>query len=149
MGTTAATRATTGTLNGLIVACNDDIRAHNAAAGATRGERQHTLEDSAQARAVFVRELGQLVRDLGSEPTAGGSMLEGVLGLIASARTMLTGEDHAGDRYTTCGRVEGKTEALYDRALNGSLPDNVRLVVERQRGEISADRDAFRRSWIL
>ena len=145
---TISERATSGMLNGLIVACNDDIRAHNAAARAVTGERKHRLEDSARTRATFVHELGQLVRDLGAEPTTGGSLTEAVFGSLATLRSLLIGH-HAGDGYSVCARVEGNTEALYDRALHARLPDSVRVVLERQHAEIASDREELRRRRIL
>jgi uncharacterized protein (TIGR02284 family) len=144
----ASTRATSALLNGLIVACHDDIRAHDATARLVTGERQRRLEDATHIREAFVEELGRLVRELGGTPSQAGSPLELVREWLQSARARLVG-DHVGDRYSLCARVEAKTVALYERVLVRDLPDSVRLVVERQHAAVSSDRDELRRRSIL
>lgn len=145
---TPSARAMRELLNALIVACHDDIRVHDATARLVTGERQHRLQDATRRREVFVEELGHLVRELGGTPSLVGSPLEFVREWLQRARGRLIG-DHVGDRYSLCASVEGKTVALYERALRRDLPDSVRLVVERQHAAVSSDRDELRRRSIL
>lgn len=145
---TRSARATGDLLNGLVIACHDDIRAQSATARLVAGERKDRLDDSVRQRAGFVAELGGFIRELGATPRAGGSVSELLRQTLQGARSLLVG-DHSGDRYAICARVEGLTEALYGRALQGDLPDSVRLVVERQHAAIAADREELRRRSIL
>lgn len=148
MRSTTSARATGNVLNGLVIACYDDIRAQSATARIVAGERKHRLDDSVRQRAVFVAELEVFIRELGRTPRAGGSVSELLRESLQSARSLLIG-DHVGDRYAICARVEALTEALYGHALEGDLPDSVRLAVERQHAVIAADRDELRRRSIL
>lgn len=148
MKTTTSARATGSILNGLVVACYDDIRAQSATARIVAGERKHRLDDSVRQRAVFVAELDVFIQELGGTARAGGSVAELLRESLQSARSLLIG-DHAGDRYAICARVEGLTEALYGHALEKELPDAVRRTVERQHAAIAADRDELRRRSIL
>jgi len=52
---------------------------------------------------------------------------------------------NAGDAYSNCERIEGRTERLYERALKAHLPHTVRQTVARQHAEIAADRIELRR----
>lgn len=146
MAIASAARGTNSVLNGLIIACNDDARAQEAAAAAltTIGSRKHRLEDAAKSRETFVHELSQLIRDLGGSPTSGGSSVEGAFAFLSAARFMVVGS-HAGDRYSTCARVEDKAHVLYEHALKRELPDSVRSVLERQQTEIASDLEEWRR----
>jgi uncharacterized protein (TIGR02284 family) len=143
-----STRGTRALLNGLIVACHDDIRVHDATARLVRGERMHWLEDASRRREVFVEELAHLVRELGGTPRVAGSPLELIREWLQSARARFIG-DHVGDRYSLCARVEGKTVALYESALRSELPDSVRRVVERQHAAVASDQDELRRRSII
>jgi len=148
MNTTTSVRATNGILNGLIVACGDDVRVQGAAARAAGGESRLKLEDATRVRGEFINELSQLVRDGGGTATDGGSTFEAAAVMFASMRSLVIG-NHPGDRYSACARVEGKTLALYERALEGRLPDKVRSVLERQVEQIASDHEEWRRRRIV
>jgi len=145
---TESARATRDVLNGLIVACHDDIRAQDATARAVGGWRQHRLEDATRRREAYVEELGHLVRELGGTPSRSGSSLELVREWLQNARHRMIGV-HLGDKYTQCARVEGKTVALYERALDRALPDAIRDVIERQYAVVASDCQELRRRSIL
>lgn len=146
--TIASTRETRDLLNGLIVACHDDIRVHDATARQVTGVRHDRLEDSSRRREAFVAELGQLVRELGGTPPREGSRVERVREWLHSARERVSGP-HARDRYTQCARVEASTLARYEAALREELPEPIRVVVERQRASVSSDREELRRRSML
>lgn len=131
-------------LNGLIVACNDDVRAQTAAALVVGGARRANLQKTTSRRKAFARELTDLVRSFGRRAEEGGSTFEGVRAAIHAVNALVIGEN-AGDAYGSCERIASRTERLYERMSLTSMPLKVEEMVTRHLVEVSADRAELRR----
>ena len=128
----------------LIVACNDDARAHAAAALVVGGSRGDRLNAAAARRLSFADELAEQVRSSGGRPEEGGSAFEGIRAALHGLNALVIGEN-AGDAYGSCARIEAKTERLYERAAGPDMPISVSEVIGRHYLEIAADRAELRR----
>lgn len=136
----AADGQTAALLNRLIVACHDGARAHTAALDAVTGvEPRGELEDGANRRLSFARELSEMVRELGGMPSAGGSTIED-LRVVTHWLNALLVRETASAAYGRCARVEAHAERLYDAAMKRpELTDALRFTLTRQHDEISID----------
>jgi len=138
---TTASRQACERLNGLIIACFNDLNAQRSAARIVKGNYQQSrLTDSATRRADYIEELSTLVSHLGGDPETSGSTIEGMRSSMTWLRSLLVGT-HYGDAYCTATRLENQAEQCYELAsTDSSLSDDARDVVRRQHTQISSDR---------
>jgi uncharacterized protein (TIGR02284 family) len=147
--TDRAQRDTCDVINRLIVACKDGAGAQTAT-GALISDVQNRdrLTSLVSRREMFVIELSEIVRALGGDARASGSVWGRANTALQQVRSRLGG-NHEGDALGTSARVEATIERVYDDALRGVLPNDVRVVIERQHAEIDRDRAELRRAWFL
>lgn len=125
-------------LNDLISTCNDSWEGFGKAAkGVHDDELRSWLTDVSLQRAGFARRLTDEVRKAGGEPAdaghIGGILHKGWVDLETNLRSKNDGEIRI-----ECAEGEGATLKHYERAVDHNLPDDVRLIVERQFNEVQA-----------
>lgn len=139
-------RDTCDAINDLIDACQCSIAAQLDAADTIvgNGQREYLVSLATQRRG-FADDLGRVVTGLGGRPLSRQPASTGWFGrLVHRGQAFMVGEND-GDTYGTCSRVETRTELRYDRALAGSLPADVRRLVEVQRKSVATDGADLRR----
>lgn len=139
-------RAMCAVLNGLIVACENDVLVY--LAGARIVSNADTLLGRVETRRMFVRQLSSVVIENGGRPRKGGSTAQHLRILFREGRDLLGGSN-SGDVYRDSANVEGKAERIYADALAGDLPIDVRALIERHHDEIARDGEMFRRKRFL
>lgn len=120
------------TLNTLIEACKDREEGYRTAAEAAHNPDLKTmLQTYARQSAGYGDELRAAVSRLGGEPAQAGSLAGWVARGWQQLKTAVAGGD---DRAVIegCGGGECAARADYESALAAPLPDEVRVVVERQ-----------------
>jgi len=125
-------------LNDLIATSNDSWEGFGKAAkGAHDDAFRSWLTDVSLQRAGFARRLSDEVRKAGGEPAqaghGGGILHPGWVDL----ETRLRSKDD-GEIRRECAEGEEETRRHYERAVDQNLPDDVRLIVERQFNEVQA-----------
>jgi uncharacterized protein (TIGR02284 family) len=131
-------------LNDLIETSKDGEKGFNAAADDTKtAELQQLFRSRASDCATGAAELQALVRQLGGKPedsgTVSGAMHRGWTNLkaaVASRTDLVLLEE--------CERGEDVAKAAYGKALQDTLPENVRAVVERQYQGVLRNHDQIR-----
>lgn len=145
METTSSDHATCGRINGLIVACTDDVLAQTAAGRVmVSAQGRKNLSAMSGRRDAFITALTAEVVRLKGTPARGGSLSVGVRASLHRLRATMFGAN-PGDEYGVCARVEARTERAYAKALLTTLPDPVRRLLEAQHAEIDGDREELRR----
>ncbi|HYD61465.1 MAG TPA: PA2169 family four-helix-bundle protein [Noviherbaspirillum sp.] len=120
------------TLNELIETCKDGDEGFRTCAADVSDPRLRTFfSNRAQTCAAAAFELQQLVRAYGGEPERDSSLGSAVHRRWIDIKALLTGKD---DRAVLqeCERGEDIAVSRYSQALVKNLPENVRVVVERQ-----------------
>ena len=136
-------------VNRLIRACEDDILSLGRTADIARSATdREELRSRVEERAMFVRELGALVKSHGGVARRGGSFGQRLWTLARSARHLVVGVDE-GDAYHACARLEAATEGRYAKALLVRLPNDVRTMIERQHEAIARDGAYLRKKSFL
>src|SRR5579859_6580067 len=133
---------TTKILRELIRACVDDQWAlqHERAFADARAAK--TLTRLAQERAQFVEQLERLGEPAHGRPTLSWAEFFRELG-----RDLWVGAAgrNNGDAIATCRRSRARTEARYDGAMQGPLPDEIRSVLAVQRSRLQDEADELNR----
>ncbi len=128
----------TTVLNDLIATCNDSWEGFGKAAKSVHNDefRSHLTDISLQ-RAGFARRLSDEVRKANGKPAqaghGGGILHQGWVDLETGVRA----KDDGSIRIL-CIQGEESTLKHYERAVEQNLPDDVRLIVERQFNEVQA-----------
>jgi len=119
-------------LNDLIETSKDGERGFNTAADDTKNpELKTTLRRRAQDCARSAADLQSLVARLGGKPEKGGSVAGAVhRGWVNVKAAVSTRDDLA--ILEECERGEDVAKARYSKALEATLPQDIRSVVERQ-----------------
>lgn len=125
-------------LNDLIATCNDSWEGFGKAAKGVHDDGlRSVLTDISLQRAGFARRLSDEVRKAGGEPAqaghGGGILHSGWVDLETRLRSK---DDH--EIRMECANGEEATLKHYERAVDQNLPDDVRLIVERQFNEVQA-----------
>lgn len=132
----------TSILNNLVETSKDGEKGFRAAANDTKdAELQAVFLRRAQDCATGAADLQQLVARLGGNPEKGGSVTgavrRGWANLKAAARTDLA-------ILEECERAEDVAKASYRKALEKKLPDDIRVVVQRQHDGVLRNHDQIR-----
>ncbi len=120
------------TLNDLIETCKDGDEGFRTCAADASDTRLRTFfSNRAQTCAAAALELQQLVRAYGGDPDRDSSLGAAVHRRWIDIKALVTGKD---DRAVLeeCERGEAIAVSRYSQALGNKLPENVRVVVERQ-----------------
>jgi hypothetical protein len=123
-------------LRSLIRACVDDERTLQHERRFVDMGRSGTLARLARERRQFVVELEHLAQP--GQAGSGGSWGELLREAGRSLRVVATGPN-SGDAVTACQQSRSRTEACYDRALQGSWPVESREILEAQQGILHAE----------
>lgn len=107
-------------------------------------DRQRRLEQKAERRRGFLRDLGSAVVALGGVSPKQASLFARGAAWARRLRRVATGP-HQGDAYAVCARVSERTANAYTRALRLSLADDVRFGIEHQYVELGLDCVELRR----
>jgi uncharacterized protein (TIGR02284 family) len=131
-------------LNDLVETSKDGEKGFNAAAEDTKtAELQTTFRRRAQDCATGAVELQQLVTRLGGRPEGSGSVAGAVhRGWVNLKAAVSDRTDVA--ILEECERGEDVAKAHYGKALETTLPDDVRLVVKRQYEGVIHNHDQIR-----
>lgn len=140
-----------GVLNDLLESARDgEYGFQSCAEHADSGELKGIFQRHSRECAAAALELEQEIRRLGGEPASGGSM-SGALhrGWVSVKSALSTRDDKA--VLEECERGEDAAVARYRKALNQTLPANIRALVQRQadgaqrnHDEVRALRDTYR-----
>lgn len=135
---------TAAILNDLIKVSKDGEQGFQAAAKDTSN---HDLKSIFLARAEgcsrAVQELQQHVANMNVEPENSGSLLGALHRGWMDVKSAITGrDDHA--ILEECERGEDVAKATYTKALNKDLPENIRLMVQKQYDGVIKNHDLIR-----
>jgi uncharacterized protein (TIGR02284 family) len=127
---------TAATLNELIQASKDGEYGFRTAAESVEDSNlRHLLESYAQQRAEFAAELQLEVRRLAEDPVDSGHAAAAFQRGWLEIKVGLTGGDDA-TVVAECERGEDAAVRVYRKALDSDLPNDLRMIVERQLVEI-------------
>jgi len=101
------------------------------------------FESYAQQRTEFAAELQQELRRVGEEPTDTGHPSAALHRGVMEVKAAVTGRDE-GTVISECERGEDLAIEAYESALEASLPDELRSLVERQFLRIKEAHDQLR-----
>jgi uncharacterized protein (TIGR02284 family) len=140
-------------MNRLILACEEDILVHGAAARTVKDLFARDLfVERTRRRALFVEELSTLIVALAGTPRAGEAEFGQRAGLVRRSLALFRGflnVFHDGHAYDACIRIEAETERVYNQVLHCRLPAEARTVIARQHLEVADDRAKLRRQPFL
>lgn len=132
------------TLNGLIETCKDGANGFRTAAdGVGDAAIQRLFTSYAQQRQEFADELQQLVNRLGGDPSDAGHIAGAVHRGWINLKAAITGKDD-GAVISEAERGEDFAKDRYRKALDETLPADVRATVERQFMQIKDAHDHVR-----
>jgi uncharacterized protein (TIGR02284 family) len=132
------------TLNELIQTCKDGENGFRAAAESVEDSNlRHLFESYAQQRAEFGAELQLEVRRLAEDPEETGHVAATFHRGGLDIKTDLTGRDEA-MVIAECEQSEDLAVRVYRKSLVSDLPDDLRMIVERQLLEIKEAHDHLR-----
>jgi len=132
------------TLNGLIETCKDGSNGFRTAAdGVEDASLKRLFASYAEQRAQFAAELERLVASLGGNPADSGHIAGAVHRGWINLKSVVTGKDD-GAIISECERGEDFAKERYRKALDGSLPVDVRASVERQYMQLKEAHDHVR-----
>jgi uncharacterized protein (TIGR02284 family) len=135
---------TASTLNELVQTCKDGENGFRAAAESVPDSNlRHLLESYAQQRAEFAAELQLEVRRLSEDPASGGHAAAALHRTWMDIKAGLTGHDEAAI-IAECERGEDVAVRAYKKALDSDLPNDLRVMVERQFVEVKDAHDHIR-----
>lgn len=131
-----------GTLNDLIEVSKDGELGFRACADAVKNPPLKSFfEDKAERCRMAVGQLQQKVRELGGDPTGGGSATGAAHRFWINIRSTLTGMDeHA--VLDECERGEDYAKRIYEDVLKTDLPADVRTLIGKQYREVKINHDA-------
>lgn len=119
-------------LNNLVETSKDGEKGFNTAADDTKNpELKTTFRRRAQDCARSAADLQQLVARLGVKPEEGGSVAGAVHRGWVNLRSAVSSRDDLAI-LEECERGEDVAKAHYSKALEATLPQDIRSVVERQ-----------------
>jgi uncharacterized protein (TIGR02284 family) len=131
-------------LNELIQTSKDGENGFRAAAESVQDSNlRHLLESYAQQRAEFAAELQLEVRRLAQDPVDTGHATAAVHRSWMDIKAALTGRDEA-EVITECERGEDTAVGVYRKALDSDLPEDLRMIVQRQSSEVEQTHDHIR-----
>jgi uncharacterized protein (TIGR02284 family) len=134
----------TSILNGLVETSKDGEKGFRAAAeDAKSSELKTTFLRRAEDCAKGASELQQLVTRLGGKPEEGGSVAGALHRGWLDIKAKVANRDDLAI-LEECERGEDVAKAKYRKALDGSLPEDVRVVVQRQYDGLVRNHDAVR-----
>jgi len=132
------------TLNNLIETCKDGQNGFQTAAEGVKNSELKTLFlGFSQQRAQFAGELQNEVRRLGGDPEQTGSVAATLHRGWINIKSTVTGEDE-GAVIAECERGEDSAVKNYKDALNQTLPQNIRGIVENQYTQVQSAHDRIR-----
>jgi uncharacterized protein (TIGR02284 family) len=132
------------TLNNLIETCKDGQNGFQTAAeGVKNGELKTLFLGFSQQRAQFAGELQNEVRRLGGDPEQAGSVAATLHRGWINIKSTVMGEDE-GAVIAECERGEDSAVKNYKDALNQTLPQNLRGIVENQYTQVQSAHDRIR-----
>jgi uncharacterized protein (TIGR02284 family) len=132
------------TLNELIQTSKDGENGFRAAAESVQDSNlRHLLESYAQQRAEFAAELQLEVRRLAQDPIDTGHATAALHRSWMDIKAGLNGRDEAAV-IAECERGEETTVGVYRKALESDLPEDLRMVVQRQASEVERAHDHIR-----
>jgi uncharacterized protein (TIGR02284 family) len=135
---------TASTLNELIQTTKDAENGFRAAAESVEDSNLgHLFESYAQQRAEFAAELQLEVRRLAQDPVETGHASTALHRGWLDIKAGLTGRDEA-TVIAECERGEDAAERVYRKALASELPDDIRMMVQRQFTEVQEAHDHIR-----
>ena len=134
----------TSMLNDLIETSKDGENGFRSAAeDAKSAELKATFLRRAEDCAKGASELQQLVSRMGGKPEQGGSVAGAMHRGWMDLKAKVTHRDDLAI-LEECERGEDVAKAKYRKALDASLPDDVRAVVQRQYDGVVSNHDAVR-----
>lgn len=132
------------TLNGLIETCKDGANGFRTAAdGVEDASLKRLFASYAEQRAQFAAELERLVTSLGGSPADSGHVAGAVHRGWINLKSAVTGKDD-GAVISECERGEDFAKERYQKALESTLPVDVRATVERQYMQVKEAHDHVR-----
>ncbi len=135
------TEDTVSVLNDLIETCKDGEKGFRECADdLTNPQLKTTMTQRAHDCATAATELQELVRTLGGDPETGTSMAGDMHRRWVDLKTTITGQDDEAI-LNECERGEDVALKSYRKALDKSLPPEVRAVVERQLQGVQRNHD--------
>lgn len=131
-------------LNELVETSKDGEKGFNTAAEDTKtAELQTTFRRRAQDCATGAIDLQQLVTGLGGKPEQGGSVAGAVHRGWVNLKSAVNGRSDLAI-LEECERGEDVAKARYGKALEGTLPEDIRRVVKRQYEGVLSNHDQIR-----
>lgn len=136
--------ASASTLNALIQTCKDGESGFRAAAESVEDSNlRHLFESYAQQRAEFAAELQLEVRRLAEDPEETGHVAAAFHRGGLDIKAELTGRDEA-MVIAECERSEDLAVQVYRKSLDSDLPNDLRMIVDRQFLEVKEAHDHIR-----
>ena len=125
-------------LNGLVEICRDGEEGFkDAAEGIERSDLKTTFYEYSRQRAEFAGVLQSLVRSLGGDPEAGGSLAGSLHRTWIDIKAAVTGKDEEAI-LNECERGEDAAKEAYSDALKRLLPANIEDVIRQQSQAVQA-----------
>jgi uncharacterized protein (TIGR02284 family) len=132
---------TASTLNELVQTSKDGEDGFRAASESVEDSNlRHLFESYAQQRAEFAAELQLEVRRLAQDPVETGHAAAALHRSWMDIKAGLTGRDEA-SVIAECERGEDAAVRSYQKALDTELPDDLRMIVQRQFAEVQRAHD--------
>ena len=107
-------------------------------------DRQRSLQQQAERRRIFRRDLSGAIVAFGGVPAKRASLRARGLAWARGLRRLVTGP-HGGDAYAACADAAERATDEYSRVLRFGLPSDVRFGIERQHAEVELDSRELRR----
>ncbi|MGE5271351.1 MAG: PA2169 family four-helix-bundle protein [Thiohalocapsa sp.] len=132
------------TLNDLIETSRDGEEGFRTCAENVKNATLKTFFfEKAERCRLGAEQLQQIVREMGGDPSTGGSAVGGAHRFWVRLRGTISGmDDHA--ILDECERGEDSAKEAYRAALKQEMPGDVRRVVERQYAEVKTNHDRVR-----
>jgi uncharacterized protein (TIGR02284 family) len=135
---------TSSTLNQLIQTCRDGENGYaSAAISVEEPSLQRLFQSYSQQRTEFAAELELEVRRLARDPVQTGHASAALHRSWLDIKAGIVGRSD-GQGIHECGRQEETALGIYERALDSPLPNDLRLIVERQFTQIKEAHDQIR-----
>jgi uncharacterized protein (TIGR02284 family) len=135
---------TIGLLNDLIEVSRDGEQGFRSCAQAVSNPSLvEFFELKAERCALAAEQLHDKVRELGGEPSTGGSASGAAHRFWLNIRSTLTGMDDNAV-LAECERGEDYAKGVYEDALRTDMPPDVRVMVAKQYQEVRANHDRIK-----